>query len=77
MNSIFFAFGLAAGDSILTKGDDICFGSLSIGQFIPYLDSYYSSFYVCVNGKIGLLYQVYQIYPYKLDLDTTHWKHLL
>jgi hypothetical protein len=71
-NSIFFAFGSAAGDLILTKGDDICYGSISIGQYIPYFDSYYSSFYVCVNGKIGLGYQVYQIYPFNIDLDTTY-----
>ncbi len=71
MNSNFLAFGLNTADSLLTRGDDTCYGSVSLGQYVPYLDSYYNYFYVCVNGKIGLSYQTYQIYPYKIDLITT------
>ena len=75
VNANFLAFGLNAADTVLPKGDDICAGPVWLSQNIQYLDSIWSDFYACVNGKIGLgisnLPVDYPIYPYKIDLITT------
>ncbi len=44
--SNFLIFGPGVGDSILTRADDSTFGPFLISQKIPYLGSYYSSYYI-------------------------------
>jgi len=67
----FLIFGPGVGDSILTKADDSTFGPFSISQTIPYLNSYYSNYYICINGWIGS-YSTRLIYPFNVDLDTRY-----
>jgi hypothetical protein len=67
----FLNYNSSAGDSVLTKGDDDTFGPFPMTQPIPYLDTFYSNYYICVNGFIGFI-TGRQIYPYNIDLETSN-----
>jgi hypothetical protein len=66
----FLTFGPGVGDLILTRADDTLFGPFSISQSIPYLDSFYLSYYISINGYIGFRSNIRHIYPYNIDINT-------
>ncbi len=69
----FLVFGPGAGDSVLTKADDTIFGPYPLSQTMPYLDSSYSNYFICINGYIKFSSNLNkQIYPYYVDLDTRY-----
>jgi len=74
----FLVFGPGAGDSVLTKTDDLTFRPFPISEAISYFDSYYSSYYILINGYIKFSsYGNRQIYPYNIDLDTRYSGNIL
>ncbi len=74
----FLVFGPGAGDSVLTKTDDLTFGPFPISEAISYFDSYYSSYYILINGYIKFSsYGNRKIYPYNIDLDTRYSGNIL
>jgi len=54
----------------LTKGDDETFGPFPMTQSIPYLGTFYSNYYISVNGWMG--FDGRQIYPNNDDLETNN-----
>lgn len=69
----FLVFGPAAGDSLVPMEDWLVYGPISMSESIPYLNSFYSSFYASVDGYIIFSpFFTRQIYPYNADLDTRY-----